>query len=187
MPGKPKRRRGGGRRHGAVTADSHATSTPTSRTAYADTRKWLLKRHGPVCAYCGVKCAPRTMTLDHVAPRRGLSAYDRRDNLVLACTRCNTIKADKPFLAFLFGQRARAANLLRYGDHLSAGILDICRPLAGDAPPAPAVEPRVVYGDEDDGESPYADSPYAPGPSAGAGKATKHPRKSARRRSRRRR
>jgi 5-methylcytosine-specific restriction endonuclease McrA len=186
MPGKPKRRRGR-QRHGAVTADSHATSAPTSRAAYADTRKWLLKRHGPVCAYCGVKCAPRTMTLDHVAPRRGLSAYDRRDNLVLACTRCNTIKADKPFLAFLFAQRARATNLLRYGDHLSAGILDLCRPLAGDARPAPAVEPRIVYGDEDDddGESPYADSPYAPGPTARSAKPPASSRKPPRRRRRR--
>lgn len=162
MRGKPKRRRGGGRRHSAVTADSHETSVPTGRAAYADTRKWLLKQHGSVCAYCGVKWPPRTMTLDHVTPRRGQTAYDRRDNLVLACKRCNTIKADKPFLAFLFGQRARARNLLRYGEHLSEGILDLCRQLAGDAPPVLVVEPRIVYGADDDGESPYSDSPYKP-------------------------
>ena len=182
MRGKPKRRRGGGRRHAPVTADSHATSVPTGRAAYADTRKWLLKRHGPVCAYCGVKWPPRTMTLDHVAPRRGLTAYDRRDNLVLACTRCNTIKADKPFLAFLFAQRARARNLLRYGDHLSDGILDLCRSLAGDATPAPGVEPRVVYGDDDDGESPYADSPYKPGPPSRSHTPATPARKASRRR-----
>jgi 5-methylcytosine-specific restriction endonuclease McrA len=184
MPGKPKRRRGRGRHHAAVTADSHATSVPTNRAAYADTRKWLLKQHGPVCAYCGVKWPPRTMTLDHVTPRRGLTAYDRRDNLVLACTRCNTLKADKPFLAFLFAQRARAKNLLRYGDHLSEGILDLCRSLAGDVAPAPAVEPRVVYGNEDDGESPYSDSPYAPDPPSGARTPHKPSRKPARRRRR---
>lgn len=167
MPaGKPKRRRrGGGRRHSAVTADSHETSLPTGRAAYADTRQWLLKHYGPVCAYCGVKWPPRTMTLDHVTPRKGQTAYDRRDNLVLACKRCNTIKADKPFLAFLFAQRNRARNLLRYGAHLSDGILDLCRQLAGDAAVpvavAPVAEPRIVYGpDDDDGESPYSDSPY---------------------------
>lgn len=121
---------------------------PTGRAHYADTRRWLLATHGPVCAYCGVTWSIRTMTLDHVTPRRGLTAYDRRDNLVLACKRCNAAKADKPFLAFLFGQRARAVNLLRYGDHLSDGILDLCRQLAGDVP-------RVVYGPDEDGESPY--------------------------------
>jgi hypothetical protein len=102
------------------------------------------------------------MTLDHVTPRRGLTAYDRRDNLVLACKRCNTIKADKPFLAFLFGQRARAKHLLRYGEHLSEGILDLCRQLAGGAPPdkVQAAGARIIYGDDDDGDSPYSDSPY---------------------------
>jgi 5-methylcytosine-specific restriction endonuclease McrA len=134
-----------------VHAESHETSVPTGRAAYQETRRWLLAQHGPVCAYCGVKFPPRTMTLDHVTPRRGQTAYDRRDNLVLACKRCNTIKADKPFLAFLFGQKARAANLLRYGEHLSDGILDLCRQLA----------PRVVYGPIDEGDSPYAEeSPY---------------------------
>jgi hypothetical protein len=189
MPGKPKRRRGGGRRHRAVTADSHETSVPTGRVAYADTRQWLLKRHGPVCAYCGVKWPARTMTLDHVAPRRGLTAYDRRDILVLACTRCNTIKADKPFLAFLFAQRSRAANLLRYGDHLSAGILDLCRQLAGDAPLATVVEPRIRYGDEDadSGESPYSDSPYESAPASGSRKPGRPKRNASRRKPRRRR
>jgi hypothetical protein len=105
------------------------------------------------------------MTLDHVTPRRGQTAYDRRDNLVLCCKRCNAAKADKPFLAYLLAQRARAVNLLRYGEHLSEGILDLCRQLAGsDAiPPAPRKpkKRRVVYGDEPGSDdSPYSDSPY---------------------------
>jgi hypothetical protein len=105
------------------------------------------------------------MTLDHVTPRRGLTAYDRRDNLVLACKRCNSAKADKPFLAYLFAQRARAKNLLRFGGHLSHGILDLCRQLAGGDVPTPAAAARIVYGDDpDDGESPYADSPYGDSP-----------------------
>jgi 5-methylcytosine-specific restriction endonuclease McrA len=44
------------------------------------------------------------ITLDHVTPRRGRDAYDRRDNLVLACQRCNGLKADKPILAFLLAR-----------------------------------------------------------------------------------
>lgn len=161
MPRPPKRRRR------SAHSVSHLTSVPTGRAAYAETRRWLLARHGPVCAYCGVKWTPRSLTLDHVTPRRGQTAYDRRDNLVLACKRCNTAKADKPFLAFLFAQRARAANLLRYGGHLSDGILDLCRQLAGDAAPTvsskKAAGPRIVYGDDSDDGSPYSDSPYRTG------------------------
>ena len=65
------------------------------------------------------------MTLDHVTPRRGQTAYDRRDNLVLCCPACNAQKADQPFLAFLLARRARAASLLRYGEHLSPMLLQV--------------------------------------------------------------
>ena len=93
------------------------------------------------------------MTLDHVTPRKGQTAYDRRDNLVLCCKRCNAAKADKPFLAWLFGSKTRATNLLHYGEHLSAGILDLCRQLAGNAPP----KQRALFGKDKDWESPYRD------------------------------
>ena len=69
------------------------------------------------------------MTLDHVAPRKGQTAYDRRDNLVLACASCNQKKRDLAPLAFLLGARNRALNLLKYGAHLSAGLLDLARSL----------------------------------------------------------
>jgi 5-methylcytosine-specific restriction endonuclease McrA len=67
----------------------------------------LLDSHGAVCAYCERKVDANTITLDHVTPRRGQNAYDRRDNLVLACTACNAKKADQPILSFLLAQRAR--------------------------------------------------------------------------------
>lgn len=160
--GGRKRKQGGRRRQ----APQHS-SQPTSRIAYAETRDWLLKSHGPICAYCGVTYSPRSLTLDHVTPRKGQSAYDRRDNLVLACKRCNTAKADKPFLVFLLAQRSRAERLLRYGDHLSDGIKDILRHMVGDLPPLPDAPPaapartkRPVFGPDDD-ESPYREeSPY---------------------------
>jgi 5-methylcytosine-specific restriction endonuclease McrA len=159
-----KRGRRPARRKKTPHATSHHTSVPTGRAAYADTRRWLLAEHGPVCAYCNVKWPPRTLTLDHVTPRRGQSAYDRRDNLVLACKRCNQAKADKPFLTFLFAQRSRAVNLLHYGKHLSEGILELCRQLAGDDKPRVShkkpAPPRIVYGPDKDAESPYYDSPY---------------------------
>ena len=66
-----------------------------------------------------------------MTPRRGKTAYDRRDNLVLACAHCNSQKADKPIVAFLLAHRARAANLLRYGTHLTPMLRNLACDLAG--------------------------------------------------------
>jgi 5-methylcytosine-specific restriction endonuclease McrA len=148
------------RRKGRGTPQAQLTSSSTSRTAYAETKRWLLELHGPVCAYCGRRVAASTITLDHVAPRRGRSAYDRRDNLVLACEDCNGAKADMPILAFLLRKRDRAAVLLRYGGHLSPMLVDLVRGLV----PAGDELPRARESFEDlfpDDESPYFESPYA--------------------------
>ena len=115
-----------------------------------DTRQWLLDRHGPVCAYCERKVSPKVITMDHVTPRKGKTAYDRRDNLVLACPDCNARKADQPFLAFLLARRARAASLLRYGEHLSPMLLDLAKEIAG--PEAAARAARLA-----DPDYPYLD------------------------------
>ncbi len=139
-----------------------------------DTRVWLLKEHGPVCAYCDRKFTASVMTLDHVAPRRGQTAYDRRDNLVLACPGCNTAKRDMAPLAFLLAARSRAAALLKYGSHLSPMLLDMVRSLvatdnaradaaaelAGTASESNGKAPTDwghLLDDLDDGESPYKD------------------------------
>lgn len=90
-------------------------------------REWLLNHHGPVCAYCGTVTSPELITLDHVRPRRGQSAYDRADNLVLACVPCNAAKADTPWPAFLLQRRSRGVYLLHYGDHLSDSLKDLAR------------------------------------------------------------
>jgi 5-methylcytosine-specific restriction endonuclease McrA len=130
------------------------TSHPTSRNAQVETRAWLLKQYGPSCAYCGVKVSSRVITLDHVAPRRGQTAFDRRDNLVLACRACNAAKRDQAPLAFLLGGKGRAANLLRYGMHLSAGLVALARQLVR---PGESSE-REIWGPADeDEESPYSD------------------------------
>jgi HNH endonuclease len=101
------------------------------------------------------------MTLDHVAPRRGQRAYDRRDNLVLACPGCNAAKRDLAPLAFLLAVRSRAVNLVRYGTHLSPMLIDLARSLAptdADLPSNGAGSDEVDRGTlDDDGESPYRD------------------------------
>ncbi|MEO6446184.1 MAG: HNH endonuclease signature motif containing protein [Gemmatimonadaceae bacterium] len=165
MTHQPKRRSRSRRGSPKQVTPQHS-SVSTSRQAYGETRRWLLEQHGATCAYCGVTSNPRNITLDHVTPRKGQTAYDRRDNLVLACKRCNTAKADKPFLLFILAQRVRANNFMRYGQHLSDGIRNIVRPLATELPP-PAmrvtgtIRPRVKYGVEIENDSPYAaESPY---------------------------
>lgn len=100
------------------------------------------------------------MTLDHVAPRRGQTAYDRRDNLVLACPGCNMIKRDQAPLAFLLGSRIRAVNLVRYGSHLSPMLVDLARSLvpAGADATSPAADASAIDWAsliDLDGESPY--------------------------------
>jgi hypothetical protein len=107
------------------------------------------------------------MTLDHVAPRRGQTAYDRRDNLVLACRPCNEAKRDLSPLAYLLAVRSRAANLLRYGAHLSPGLLELARSLMPRDHSAHEVGSNGANGKrsaceilgiaDDDEESPYRD------------------------------
>ena len=156
MTTPPKKRRSRSRRgtgNGKPTPSQH-TSLPTSRAAYQETRRWLLDEHGPVCAYCAGRFRPIEMTLDHVAPRRGQSAYDRRDNLVLACKACNAAKADMPLLAFLLRKRERAVSLAQYGVHLSDGLRNMILEIADGVV---AGEPATVPADDD---SPYADVAY---------------------------
>jgi 5-methylcytosine-specific restriction endonuclease McrA len=90
-------------------------------------RERLLDIHGPVCAYCGSETPADTITLDHVRPRRGQTAYDRPDNLVLACRVCNAAKADTPLVAFLMQRRSRGVFLLHYGEHLSDPLKELAR------------------------------------------------------------
>lgn len=147
MPSGPPRRR---RKGFPARKPQEHTSQPTSRNAYIETREWLLKAHGPVCAYCERKVRTSLITLDHVTPRKGKTAYDRRDNLVLACPACNIEKADKSFLAFLFARKSRAASVLRYGGHLSGMLIKLASEIAG--PEATARATRLA-----DPDYPYLD------------------------------
>lgn len=159
-----RRRRGksgarkAGRAHVHHVHSAH-TSHPTTRGAQVSTRAWLLKEYGPVCAYCGGRFTARKMTLDHVAPRRGQTAYDRRDNLVLACTPCNALKRDQSPLAFLLGLRSRAVNLVRFGAHLSQGLIEMARSLVPSDPKKSAERDKIDYSKwgppESDDDSPY--------------------------------
>jgi hypothetical protein len=165
--GAKKRRRGRGGGGGGAKRQPTLTSLPTGRAAYTETRRWLLDQHGPVCAYCERTVAERSITLDHVTPRKGLTAYDRRDNLVLSCKTCNSAKADKPILVFLLASRARVVAMYKYGQHLSHQLVEMVKdllpahdrpalPVRGGRGGKPRKSARELFG-ADDGPSPYLD------------------------------
>ena len=56
-------------------------------------REWM--RSDGMCFYCGVKLKRRFATVDHVVPR-SKGGSEQRQNLVLACRRCNERKRDDP-------------------------------------------------------------------------------------------
>ncbi len=172
QPSGPRRRRprrGKARSAYAAAPKVTLTSHPTGRAAYNDTRQWLLEQHGPVCAYCERAVPERTITLDHVTPRRGQTAYDRRDNLVLCCRACNAAKKDQAILAFLLGNRKRVVALYKYGQHLSHQLVEMVKDLLppGERPPLPSAHRRKgaarrksaaeIFGELGYGASPYRD------------------------------
>ena len=77
-----------------VHAKSHGVLRGYVRVPYRTvllTRRNLLRRDAHTCQYCG---AAERLTLDHVLPRsRG--GTDAWDNLVAACTRCNSRKGNR--------------------------------------------------------------------------------------------
>ncbi len=66
---------------------------PLSRAAREKpTKTGIYRRDGYSCQYCG---STRSLTIDHVIARsRG--GQDTWENLVLACSKCNVKKADRP-------------------------------------------------------------------------------------------
>lgn len=57
------------------------------------TRRNILMRDRYSCQYCGLRCSPTTITIDHVMPRSrgGRTTWE---NVVAACHPCNRRKAD---------------------------------------------------------------------------------------------
>jgi hypothetical protein len=66
---------------------------PLSRAAREKpTKSAIYRRDNHCCQYCG---STRNLTIDHLIPRcRG--GLDTWENLVIACSKCNTEKGDKP-------------------------------------------------------------------------------------------
>lgn len=65
-------------------------SVPRKRIVLS--RKNIIKRDGHQCQYCGTKVG--SVTVDHVIPK-GKGGEDTWENLVCACTKCNTEKRNR--------------------------------------------------------------------------------------------
>jgi hypothetical protein len=121
----------------------HRQARNLGRRSLDNHRQWLIQQYGSICAYCGLEIPVNRTTLDHVYPRKGQQAYDRPDNLVLACRACNAAKADVPFISFIAQKRSRGVFLLHYGDHLSDWVKEVVRH-ASEREFLPSNRPRFV-------------------------------------------
>jgi len=58
----------------------------------------LLVRDNSTCQYCNLKLSTKNTTIDHVKPKSHFQTKEDAhtwDNVVIACSRCNTKKANK--------------------------------------------------------------------------------------------
>jgi 5-methylcytosine-specific restriction endonuclease McrA len=77
---------------GRVIRLNNYVPLPLSRTAKEKpTKAAIYRRDNQTCQYCG---STRNLTIDHLIPRcRG--GADSWENLLLACSKCNTVKGHK--------------------------------------------------------------------------------------------
>jgi len=62
--------------------------------SYKLSKKNILVRDKHTCQYCNIVFSERTLTLDHVIPK-SKGGSSRWENLVTACRKCNSKKADR--------------------------------------------------------------------------------------------
>lgn len=58
------------------------------------TKKNIMRRDCFQCQYCGIRLAEEDQTIDHILPRAKGGRHEWK-NVVAACRKCNTKKADK--------------------------------------------------------------------------------------------
>ena len=77
---------------------------------------------------------------------------------MLACPACNAAKRDMAPTAFLLARRSRAANLLRYGSHLSPMLIQLAQTLSPVGMQTDSTSDAFAWLEiDEDGESPYRD------------------------------
>lgn len=80
----------------AVIANRHHAKRVFKKVPFS--RVNIYRRDNYTCQYCGHKCAPHELTLDHVIPRsmwKGPGSPTDWSNIVTSCRKCNTKKDNK--------------------------------------------------------------------------------------------
>lgn len=73
-------------------------TAPANYTRYEDAGPDLRKRLGPYCSYCERRIETN-LAVEHVQPKSLVPALSTNwDNLLLACTNCNSIKGKTPII-----------------------------------------------------------------------------------------
>lgn len=85
--------------------DLIAEETGMSRVDARDITKYLaVRRQDSQCLYCGDVITFSSAEMDHIIPRRGVGATNKRENLAAVCRQCNQKKSDIPLAVWVAKQ-----------------------------------------------------------------------------------
>ena len=92
-------------RNQKITADLLAEEPGMSRVDARDITKYLaVRRQDSQCLYCGDVITFSSAEMDHIIPRRGVGATNKRENLAAVCRQCNQKKSDIPLAVWVAKQ-----------------------------------------------------------------------------------
>lgn len=84
-----------------VVEQYHAAMGTNGIVRRSDRMRYMaFVRQNAQCLYCGSSLEFRSMEMDHIVPRAGVGATNRRDNLAAVCRRCNASKSKHLFSAW---------------------------------------------------------------------------------------
>lgn len=78
---------------------THRSGRPVVFRISWGVRKYIIKRDGFICKYCGEKLNLKTHTIDHILPVAH-GGTEHPDNLVMCCAGCNRRAKDNKFDSF---------------------------------------------------------------------------------------
>ena len=92
-------------RNQKITADLLAEEPGMSRVDARDITKYLaVRRQDLQCLYCGDVITFSSAEMDHIIPRRGVGATNKRENLAAVCRQCNQKKSNIPLAVWVAKQ-----------------------------------------------------------------------------------
>jgi hypothetical protein len=99
---------------------SNHISGDTGNAGYKQAAKFLLQNIGPFCSYCDSPLSGN-VDVEHVAPKAGYPYFSVDwNNLVLACTACNSYKLEQPSRAWMVANVFRNQQPGNESDYVNA-------------------------------------------------------------------